>query len=147
MSMIQTLERKNVEGIREPVVSDDVLTLVSVFHYVYGGFQILLSLIGVLYIVMGISMGSGTLGTAKSPPPPEAIGWIFGAVGVIITAFCLTLGVLSIKAGTSIRRRRNRMFCIVVDAILCLMVPFGTIVGVFGLVMLTRPEAAEEFTG
>ncbi|HPJ27548.1 MAG TPA: hypothetical protein PLM22_01350 [Candidatus Sabulitectum sp.] len=145
--MIQTLERKNVEGIREPVVSDDVLTLVSVFHYVYGGFQILLSLIGVLYIVMGILMGTGTLGTAKSPPPPEAMGWIFGAIGVIITVFCLTLGAMSIKAGTNIRRRRNRMFCIVVDAILCLMVPFGTIVGVFGLVMLTRPEAAEEFTG
>lgn len=126
---------------------DDLLTVVGIFHYVAGGFQMLMSLLGLFYVAMGILMGTGTLGTAKSPPPPEAIGWIFGAVGVIITAFCLTLGVLSIKAGTSIRRRRNRVFCIVVDAILCLMIPFGTIVGIFGLVMLTRPGAAEEFTG
>ncbi len=129
------------------IKSNDLLTVAGVFHYVIGGFQMLMSLLGLFYVAMGILMGTGALDTAKSPPPPEAMGWIFGAVGVFITAFFLSLGVLSIRAGSSMRTRRNRMFCIVVDAILCLMVPFGTIVGVFGLVMLTRPEVAEEFTG
>lgn len=125
----------------------DILTVVSVFHYVVGGFQILMSFIGLFYVAMGILMGSGALESAKNPPPPEAVGWVFGGIGAVITLLCLVLGSLSIKAGTNIRKRRNRMFCIVVDAILCLMVPFGTIVGIFGLIMLTRPETEKEFTG
>lgn len=127
--------------------SDDFLTLVSVFHFVVGGFQMLLSLIGVVYLVIGIAIGSGALETAKSSAPPEAMGWIFGGFGVVITLIFLTLGGLSIKAGINIRKRKNRMFCMVVDAILCLMIPFGTIVGIFGLVMLTKPEVEETFTG
>lgn len=125
---------------------DDLLTVVSVFHYVLGGFQLLMSFLGVFYIVMGILMGTGAMESAKSAPP-EALGWVFGSIGVVIMLFCLLLGFLSIKTGRNIHKRRNRMFCIVVDAILCLMVPFGTIVGIFGLILMTRPEIEAEFTG
>ncbi len=124
----------------------DLLTVVSVFHYVVGGLQLFMSLLGVFYIVMGVLMGTGALESGKSTHP-EAMGWVFGGMGVLIAVFCLILGSLSIKAGSNIRKRRKRMFCIVVDAILCMLVPFGTIVGIFGLIMLTRPENIEEFTG
>ena len=127
--------------------SDDLLTVVSVFHYALGGLQLFMSLIGIFYIVMGFLMGTGALESGKSAPPPEAMGWVFGGIGVLITAFCLVLGFISIKAASNIRKRRNRMFCITVDAILCLLVPFGTIVGIFGLIILTRSETIEEFTG
>lgn len=125
----------------------DLLAVVSVFHYVVGGFQLLTSLLGFFYIAMGILMGSGALDSGKSAPPPAAMGWIFGGIGVVVALLFILLGSLSIKAGTCIRRRKKRMFCITVDAILCLLVPFGTIVGIFGLIMLTRPETIEEFTG
>jgi hypothetical protein len=127
--------------------NSDFFKVVSIFHYVLGGFQMLFSLIGVLYIVMGILMTSGSLEPSKSSAPPEAIGWIFSGIGVVITLMFLSIGLLSIKTGKNLSRRRNRTFCIVVDAILCLMVPFGTIVGIFGLVLLMKPESQELFTG
>ncbi len=126
---------------------NDLLSIVSIFHFVLGGFQMLFSLIGLIYIGMGILIASGELESAKGGELPAEAGWIFGAVGLIFTVIFLTIGLLAIRTGTNIRKRRNRTFCIVIDSILCMMIPLGTIVGIFGLVLLTKPENAEEFKG
>ena len=132
----------------EPVKADnDLLSIVSIFHFVLGGFQMLFSVFGLFYLGMGILIASGDLEPTKGTPPPAEIGWIFGAVGIIFTLVFLTIGLLAIKTGTNIRKRRNRTFCIVIDSILCMMIPFGTIVGIFGLVLLMKPEITEEFKG
>jgi len=125
----------------------DLLSIVSIFHYVLGGFQMLFSLIGFVYVAMGILMATGAMDSAKGEAPPPELGWIFGGIGVVFVLVFLTMGILAIKAGININKRRHRTFCIVIDAILCMMVPFGTIVGIFGLVLLTKPETAGEFGG
>ncbi len=126
---------------------NDLLSIVSIFHFVLGGFQMLFSLIGLIYLGMGILIASGELESAKGTPPPAEIGWIFGAVGIVFTLVFLTIGLLAIKTGTNIRKRKNRTFCIVIDSILCMMIPLGTIVGIFGLVLLMKPENAGQFEG
>ncbi len=125
----------------------DLLSIVTIFHYVLGGFQMLFSLIGFIYVAIGMLMASGQMDSAKANPPPPELGWIFGGVGVVFVLIFVTIGLLTIKTGNNIRRRKNRTFCIVIDSILCMMVPFGTIVGIFGLVLLTKVETAEEFEG
>lgn len=135
------MEEKNRTG-----GSEDTIALLSVFHYVLGGLQYLASLLGLFYLVMGIALGSGELESAKNSAPPEAVGWIFGGIGVVIIILALVMGTITIRAGKCIRKRKNRMFCLVVDTILCVFLPFGTIVGIFGLVMLTRPEIRDQFT-
>ena len=121
--------------------------LVSIFHFVLGGLQMLFSLIGLVYVAIGAMMASGAMESTKGNPPPPELGWIFGGVGVVFVLVFITIGFLTIRTGINIRRRRRRTFCMVIDSILCLMVPLGTIVGIFGLVLLTKPETAEEFEG
>lgn len=127
--------------------NDDLLSVVSIFHYVLGGFQMLFSLVGLIYVAMGILMATGALDSAKGEVPPPELGWVFGGFGAVFVLLFLTIGLLTIKTGTNMRKRKKRTLCIVIDSILCMMVPFGTIVGIFGLVLLTRSETANEFEG
>jgi hypothetical protein len=44
-------------------------------------------------------------------------------------------------------RRRRYTFCLVIAGLLCLWMPFGTILGVFTLVTLTKPPVRAQFEG
>ena len=49
-----------------------------------------------------------------------------------------TTGILTILWGRGMARGRSRMFSIVTAGVNCLSVPFGTVLGVFTLVLLLR---------
>ena len=57
----------------------------------------------------------------------------------------LTASALIAFAGRCLRRRRRYTFCLVVAAISCAFVPFGTVLGIFTLVVLTRPGVKPMF--
>ena len=46
----------------------------------------------------------------------------------------------SLTAGRSIKRRKRHAFCLVVAGLSCFFMPFGTILGVFSLIVLNRPS-------
>ena len=50
-------------------------------------------------------------------------------------------------AGRSLARHRRYTFCLVVAAILCLFVPFGTLLGVFTIIVLVRSTVRARFLG
>ena len=58
-----------------------------------------------------------------------------------------TLAVLMIVAGRFLAKRQHRTFCIVVAAMACLFMPFGTILGVFTIVVLMRESVQALFEG
>lgn len=60
------------------------------------------------------------------------IGWSFGA--------------LVIYAGWCIRKRKYRTFVHIIGALHCLFIPYGTMIGVFSLLTLSKPEAVKAFT-
>jgi hypothetical protein len=63
---------------------------------------------------------------------------LFGVIGVgFITLFCLLAYFLA--------TRRHHKAAIVLAAISCIGIPFGTILGVLSLITLTRPDARAEF--
>jgi hypothetical protein len=43
-------------------------------------------------------------------------------------------------AGRFLQQRKNRIYCLVVAALACMFQPFGTILGVFTIVILLRPD-------
>jgi hypothetical protein len=48
-------------------------------------------------------------------------------------------------AGRAIRRRENYTFCVIVAALSCMLMPFGTVLGVLTIVVLMRPSVKEMF--
>jgi len=56
-----------------------------------------------------------------------------------------TLAVFIIIAGRCLAKRKHYMFCLVIAAISCIFMPFGTVLGVFTIIVLMRPSVKELF--
>ena len=122
------------------------LNLLSIFHYIVGGIAVLFSFFPIIYLVLGVLFlmipnrfaGSG-------PPPPFFLGWIFIFIGAGFMLVGLAFAVCLIMAGRYIVRHKHYIFCLVMARLNCLFMPFGTILGVFTIVVLMRPSVKALF--
>jgi len=126
------------------------LRLLSIFHYVVAGLMGLFSLIFVLYIVMGIAMLNGALpmtsgGQPSSPEEMRLGGWVMLLLGVFIVGAGLSVAALVVWGGRLLAQRRRHTTCLVIAALSCLFTPVGTVLGVFTLVVLLRPQVKQAF--
>ncbi len=119
--------------------SDDLgqLRLLAIFHYVAAGLTALFSMFPLLHLAVGIGLVSGRLGARD--PDAALGGWFFIAIAGVLILTGLTLAALLALGGRSLSRRRHYTFCLVVAGVACLLMPHGTILGVFTLVVLLRP--------
>jgi hypothetical protein len=116
------------------------LKLLSIFHYVVGGLKALFTCIFFIHFFIGIAMLIGAIEGA-----PSVVGLIMVAMAVVFITFGWALSVCLIIAGSSLAKRKRYTFCVVIAAISCMFVPFGTILGVFTIVVLMRPSVKELF--
>lgn len=117
------------------------LQLLSIFHYVVAGLAALFSLFPLLYTIIGtIFIFATRHGTAKPGEdlPPEFLGWIFAVIGSGLFLFGLAIAICILIAGRSLALRKRYSFAMVMACIECIFVPFGTILGVFTIVVLSR---------
>jgi hypothetical protein len=128
--------------------SADHLRLLSVFHYIWAALGIFgLGFLALHWSIMSPMLDPEFLARQKNPPPPEMIrifahfGWFYAAFAV----YGVTTMVLNALAGRWLQARRNRTFCIVVAALNCISIPLGTVLGVFTLVVLTKPDVQRSF--
>jgi len=125
------------------------LNLLSVFHFVMGGLYTLgIGFVALHFLFMRMIMTMPQsvpaspppgIATAPAPPgmPPEmmAILIVFYIVmGLVIAA----LATGNIIAGFWLRQRIQRTATFVVAAINCAVFPFGTVLGVFTIIVLQR---------
>lgn len=125
------------------------LKLLAVFHFVLAGVMAFFSCFALIYVAIGLAMLGGAMEGQNGPngpngPPPE-LGAIFAIAGGIGVVIGWTLAGLIVLAGRRLIQHRSRVFCMVIAAIMCLSIPFGTILGVFTLVVLSRPSVRELF--
>jgi hypothetical protein len=73
------------------------------------------------------------------------MGWFFVGFAAIMILFGWAFAFCMILAGRSLAARRRYTFCIVMAAIGCLFMPFGTVLGVFSVIVLLRPSVKELF--
>jgi hypothetical protein len=126
------------------------LRLLSIFHYVMAGFASLFTLFGLLYVGLGAAMLSGKMSSTTPPTPTAAhddlVGaWVFIGVGAVFFTFALVGVVLNIVAGRSLARRERRTLCMVVAVLNCFHMPLGTLLGIFTLIVLSRPSVQALF--
>ena len=120
------------------------LRLLSIFHYVVAGLAALFSFFPLLYTTVGaVFIFAARHGTAKPGEdlPPEFLGWIFAVLGSLLFLIGIATAICILIAGRSLALRKRYSFALVIACIECLFVPFGTILGVFTIVVLSRESA------
>lgn len=121
------------------------MKLLSIFHYVVGGLTALFSCFGLIYLGIGVAMVMAPETFESGDPPPVWFGWVFAIIGGSIVALGWILAGCVIAAGRFLAGRKHYIFCLVIAGIECMVMPFGTVLGVFTIVMLVQPAVKEMF--
>ncbi len=120
------------------------LNLLSIFHYVVGGLTALFSCIFLVHVALGIAMLNGAFDGKDAPP--RFLGWIF----ILLPGFFILCGwIISacmIVAGRKLARHKARTYCLVIAGLECVLMPFGTVLGVFTIIVLMRESVKTLFS-
>ncbi|RYD25984.1 MAG: hypothetical protein EOP87_23485 [Verrucomicrobiaceae bacterium] len=119
--------------------------LLSIFHFVFGGFALLG--IGFLfahfYFMRMIFDHAERSGAKGGTPPPKEFLEIMHWFYVFMAVVCIAMAAANILSGVFMRQKKNRMFSLVVAGFNCVQMPFGTALGVFTFVVLSRPTVRQ----
>lgn len=122
----------------------------AIAHYVVGGCMVLFSCMPLMHMFMGLMMimDVGNMQeaiTAQSeaqpmpqPFPPMLFGWFFLIMGLLFFLIGQAISISVIVSGRYLHQRKNYMFSFVLACIACMFVPFGTVLGVFTIIVLSR---------
>jgi hypothetical protein len=123
------------------------LDLLAIFHFVLAGFSLLgLGFLFLHWLMMHTFIENPAIWeNAKSPPPPKEFFAIFIWFYLFMGIFIMTIGIGNLIAGFCIRKRRCRTLTMVIAGIDCMMVPFGTVLGVFTIIVLARDSVRETY--
>jgi hypothetical protein len=136
-----------------PVVPNPVdrdaehLRILSICWYILAALQALGGCVAMFYVVFGLAFGLLIASSGKSDD--AAAGGVFGGffvcLGVFILLLVWGLAFLNYKVGQSLALRKNSTLCMVMAILCCMWIPIGTLLGVFTLVVLSRPAVKASF--
>jgi hypothetical protein len=123
-----------------PNADAENLKLLAIFHYVVGGIGFLFACIPLLHVALGLFLIAAPSMSHRQAQdlPPAIIGYLFAGFAGMMVLLGWTMAVCTILSGRKIAQRKNRMFSVVVGAVLCMFMPFGTVLGIFTLIVLSK---------
>jgi len=117
---------------------------------VLGALQIAFGAIGLLFAVLMVFIFGGAAGIVGASGDPHAsiAVPIIGLTGMALVGFVTITSLPSLVVGVGLLkfRPRARIAGIVLSLVVLVMVPFGTIIGVYGLWVLFSKDAERLFT-
>lgn len=120
------------------------LRLLEIGHYVYAGVSLLLVLFPAGIVAMMWMLWPRF--QAAPQPPPELFLYIFTGAVLFMALMGLATSGVSFLAGRWIAQRRRRMWCVVVAAVNCLNLPFGTALGILTILILHRDSVRSAYS-
>ena len=137
------------------------LKILSVFHFVLAGFFVIYLILPIVYFAMGCLMLSegfssemfGAYGYSNYAPDMDqfmmayfrAMSVLFVVFSAIWFCFAAAFIVCMILAGVNLLKKRHYYYCMVMAAIATLIPVFGTLLGVFTIIELCKPEVKAAF--
>lgn len=126
------------------------LKLLAIFYYISSGLSALGIVGGIAYAAMGLMiprMAARATTSSGAPAFPQEMTWMFLGLGILITVICLVMAVCKFLTARSLTNRKNKTFCMIIGGVSCLSIPFGTALGVFTFIVLSRPSVSALFEG
>ena len=127
-----------------PNQDENNLDLLSTFHYITGVLTALVASIPLIHLVIGIVMLASNLNRGDFASRNIALTLIIIAAVIILAGW--TFGVLLIVCGSRLKKRRSYSYCLVVAYLECLIVPIGTVLGIFSILTLTNVSVKKLFS-
>ena len=119
------------------------LKLLAIFHRIVGVITCLIGSIPVIHLFVGVGLMAG--GGLNAGFPGFLIGLVFVVFALLLLGGAWTLGICLITAGGYLQRMVKHRFCFVTAACACAFMPLGTALGVFSIIVLSRPAVKEAF--
>ena len=120
------------------------LRLLSIFHYALAALIGCVSLIPVFHLLIGLAMANGWM-DFEHDAPPAFVGWLLAGFAGCFILLGLTYAVCLVIAGRSLAQHRSWIFCMVIAGISCTVMPVGTALGIFTMIVLNRPSVRALF--
>jgi len=131
------------------IIDNEHLKMLSIFHYVLAGFAFagLLFLCVHFLIMTAVFTNPAISNSPKNQlgPPPEVFMAIFMFFYLVFGGMLLAVAVLNLLSANFLRKRKHRTFSLVVAGLDCMQIPFGTALGVFTIMVLTRASVREQY--
>jgi hypothetical protein len=134
----------------QATIDAEHLKLLSIGYMISAGFNAFFMLFGLFYVFMGVTVGETIRLSPQTNPkpgqlPPALVIWLFAGIGLAVFGCGLTLAILKFRAASNLKRRKSRIFCLVVAGLTCLEFPYGTALGVFTFIALGRESVVRLF--
>jgi hypothetical protein len=136
---------------RDALMNDDLshIKILSIFHYVVAAIAALFACFPFIHLFIGISMLTGSFfqgGSDQALPFPFSLfGLIFTVVPAAIILIGWAFAICMAFAGYFLSKKQRYTFCLVMAGISCIFTPFGTVLGVFTIIVLMSPSVKELF--
>jgi hypothetical protein len=128
-------------------MNDDIqyLRYLTIAHYIGAAITALFACFPLIYlsIVMTFLPELPEI-DGVDPFPMQLFGPMFALIGGMVV-LGWAFAALIFVAGRSLAARKRYMFCLVVAALCCASFPLGTVLGVFTILVLTRPAVKAMF--
>ena len=126
---------------------EEHLRLLSIFHYVVAGLAALFALFPIFHLILGLFMifAPDKMFPGKQDVAPALIGWFFVIFASVFITLGWTFAALIVTTGRFLARHKHYTFCLVMAGIECLFMPFGTVLGVFTILVLVRESVKPLF--
>jgi hypothetical protein len=111
-----------------------------------------ITILGWLYIVFGalgvlagvvVLLGAGIAGAVAGAQGETGGGLLAGGIGFLVAALVAVISLPNLIAGWGLLKHKSwsRILAIILGAISLLSIPVGTILGIYTIWALTKPEA------
>lgn len=119
---------------------EEHLKLLALFHYIVGGIGAFFACFPLIHVGIGVAMlfDSKLLAGGNGSPPPAFAGIFFILLGGFLVLLGWAMAICTLISGRFLAKRKHRTFSFVIAAILCAFMPFGTVLGVFTIIVLSR---------
>jgi hypothetical protein len=127
----------------------DQIKILAIFHFVVAGIAGLFACFPIFHLFVGISMLAGGFFPTETPPgmpfPIGLFGLMFTLIPAAIIFFGWAFAISLALSGYFLTKKQHYLFCLVMAGISCIFTPFGTVLGVFTIIVLMRPTVKELF--